>query len=107
VLSYLVAQRSKEIGIRLALGASTGSVASLVLKQSFKLAIFGTFAGTAIAFLFARFLALEIKIQPIKSFDAPAYLIAVSVVLVSAGLAACVPMQRAISVDPVETLRYE
>jgi putative ABC transport system permease protein len=107
VLSYLVAQRSKEIGIRLALGASTGSVASLVLKQSLKLATFGTFTGTAIAILFARFLALQIKIQPIKSFDAPAYLLAVSVVLVSAGLAACVPMQRAISVDPVETLRYE
>jgi len=107
VLSYLVARRSKEIGIRLALGASAGSVASLVLKQSAKLALFGTCTGTAIAILFFQVLASQIKIHLIKSFDGPAYLLAVSSVLISAGLAACVPMQRAVSVDPVEILRHE
>ncbi len=107
VLSYLVAQRSKEIGIRLALGASTASVASLVLKQSAKLAVFGTGTGTAIAILFSRFLASQMKIHPIKGFDGPALLLAISVVLVAAVLAACVPMHRAVCVNPVEILRYE
>ena len=107
VLSYLVAQRSKEIGIRLALGASSGSVASLVLKQSAKLALLGVATGTVIAILFSRFVAFQLKVQPIKSFDGPAYLLAIAVVVLAAAMAACVPTRRAISVDPIEILRYE
>ncbi len=107
VLSYLVAQRSKEIGIRLALGASTGSVASLVLKQSAKLTLLGIGTGTLIAILFSRLVAFQLKAHPIKSFDGPAYLLAVAVVVLGATVAACAPTRRALSVDPAEILRYE
>ncbi|HKR30170.1 MAG TPA: ADOP family duplicated permease [Terriglobales bacterium] len=107
VLSYLVAQRSKEIGIRLALGASSGSVASLVLKQSAKLVLLGVATGTVIAVLFSRFVAFQLKVHPIKGFDGQAYLLAIAVVIFAAALAACVPTRRALSVDPVEILRYE
>ena len=63
--------------------------------------------GTVIAILFSEFLASQIKIQEIKNFDTVAYLLAIGVVALAATAAACVPMRRAVSVDPVEILRYE
>ena len=107
VLSYLVAQRSKEIGIRLALGASTRAVASLVLKQSLRLAAFGVGAGTMIAIASTRLIVPQLEIPSLKSFDGPANLFAISVVLLAAAGAAYIPTLRAISVDPVEILRHE
>jgi ABC-type antimicrobial peptide transport system permease subunit len=79
----------------------------LILGQSAKLAVLGTGAGTIIAMLFSRFLAFQIRGHAIRSFDAPAYLLAISVVLTSAVVAASLPTRRAVSVDPMETLRYE
>jgi ABC-type antimicrobial peptide transport system permease subunit len=107
VLSYLVAQRNKEIGIRLALGASRRAIVSLVLRHSVRLAALGIGTGLLIALPLARFLVAQVQIPTLKPFDGPAFLIAVAIVLLAATGAAYVPTRRAVSVNPLEILRHE
>ena len=71
VLSYLVAQRVREIGIRMALGATTRSVAGLALKQSLRLAALGITIGGAMALGASRLLASALVV--IRAFDITAY----------------------------------
>ena len=103
VLSYLVSQRTKEIGIRIALGASTSAVVRIVLSQSMKLAVVGIVIGAALALGVSRLFASEL--QNVDTFDALAYMGSIAVVLAAALAAAYVPSRRAASVDPVTALR--
>jgi hypothetical protein len=103
VLAYVVAIRRKEIGIRVALGATRRVVVGLVVRQSVRLAIAGVVAGSLLAAAMARFSAARIPMLP--AFDAAALVSGAAVVLLSALAAAYVPSRRAAAVNPVETLR--
>jgi ABC-type antimicrobial peptide transport system permease subunit len=105
VMSYLVTQRIREFGIRMAVGASRGAVLRVVLRQAVKLVSIGSCLGFVGAALLARLIAsLLFGAAP---FDA-ATLAGVSVLLAVVALVACyIPAQRAANADPMESLRYE
>jgi predicted permease len=105
VLSYLVSQQTKEIGIRMALGATTSSVIRIVLKQSMKLAAIGIAIGATLALGVSRLFASQL--QNVNTFDALAYFGSIAVALAAALAAAYVPSRRAASVDPVTALRCD
>jgi ABC-type antimicrobial peptide transport system permease subunit len=105
VLSYSVSQRTREIGIRMAIGATAGAVARLVLKQSMQLALIGGIVGSLLALAVWRLLASRVFFM--EAFDGIAFLIGVLVPLAAAALAAYAPARRAILVDPTTTLRYD
>ena len=105
VLSYLITQRTKEIGIRMALGATTGTVARLVLRQSGKLAVIGIALGTALALGVSRLLASNLVF--VDTFDLLAYCAGILLVTAAALAAAYFPSRRAARIDPVTTLRYD
>jgi predicted permease len=103
VLSYGVAQRTREIGIRTALGAQTGDVLALVLRSGVTVTAAGLAAGLPLAALLARSLAAIL--YGVGPFD-PVTFIAVPLVLASAALIACIaPARRAARVDPLRALR--
>ncbi len=107
VLSYVVAQRTKEIGIRIAMGASTRAVTSLVLTQCLRLAGIGIAIGSALALAAARILAAFSAAITFDVFDRVAYLGAIAVVLSACLAATFFPARRAARVDPITTLRYD
>src|SRR5215469_4586362 len=113
VISYSVSQRTREIGIRMALGASDGGVASMVVRQGLLLALIGLGAGLLGAAAMGHiFSALPFKVRLLLLFDVrptdPLVLGTVSVVLTVVALLACLlPARRAAKVDPIVALRYE
>ncbi len=105
VISYAVAQRTNEIGIRMALGAQGGDVVRLIGSTGLKLAIAGTVLGAVGAFALTRFLSG--LLFGVSSMDAATFA-AMAAVLVVVTMAACyVPARRASRVDPLVALRYE
>ena len=105
VLSYLVTQRTKEIGIRMALGASLPMVVGLVMRQSFLFALAGIAIGTVLSLGVSRVFQSVLVI--VNTFDVVAYASGATVVLVAAMTASFAPARRAARVDPVRTLREE
>jgi predicted permease len=105
LLSYEVARRTREIGIRMALGAQRDHVLKLVVRQGIVLAIVGAAVGAAVALGVTRYLAS--LLYGVKPMD-PLIFMAVAVVLLLVALAACyIPARRATRVDPMVALRYE
>ena len=105
VLSYAVAQRTKEIGIRMALGASASGVIALVLRQSIRLALFGIGAGVLLALAASSFFAS--RVQMMNAFDAAGYTVGIVLVLAASLIASYLPSRRAASVDPLTALRHD
>ncbi len=105
VLSYVVAQRTKEIGIRMAIGANRWTLIRMILWQSLRLAAAGTLTGALLAFGTARLLAFGLV--GINAYDAVSYITGVLVVLAACVCAAYFPAQRAAGIDPTVTLRYD
>jgi putative ABC transport system permease protein len=105
VLHYSVAQRTREIGIRMALGARGRDIVALVLRQSMTLVATGLAIGMGAALWLSRLLAgMLFEIQPRD----PSTLIVVAVVVACAALAAAwFPARRAAGIEPVVTLRHE
>jgi putative ABC transport system permease protein len=105
VLAYTVTQRMREIGIRIALGASARNVAGLVLRQGLLLAVAGVVIGGGAAFALTRW--MESLIFGVSPTD-PVTFSAVSTLLVAIALAASyVPARRAVKLDPMRSLRIE
>jgi putative ABC transport system permease protein len=105
VLGFLVAQRTREIGICMALGAQRHDVMTAVLAQGTKLALAGLFIGLAGAFAVTRSMtALLFEVKPVD----PAIFSGVAIFLILVALGACyLPARRAMRVDPVVALRHE
>ncbi|HXZ10928.1 MAG TPA: FtsX-like permease family protein, partial [Candidatus Sulfotelmatobacter sp.] len=105
VVSFSVAQRTQEIGIRMSLGAQPRQVLGLVIGSGLKLALFGIAAGGGAAFGLTRLMAaLLFGVAPTD----PWTFAAVAILLAGVGLAACyIPARRAMNVDPIVALRYE
>jgi len=105
LLAYEVARRTREIGIRTALGAQRGDVLRLVVTQGLSLALVGAVAGIGVAMGVTRY--LKSMLYDVKADD-PVTIVVVGAVLVLVALAACfLPAQRATNVDPTVALRYE
>jgi predicted permease len=105
VVAFVVSQRTKEIGIRMALGASSASVSGLILKQSMRLACIGTVIGTVLALGVSK--ALASIIVMVNTFDALTYMGGTLFVLCACAAAGYLPTRRATRIDPVSTLRYD
>ena len=105
VMAYIVRQRTREFGIRIAVGATGGEVVSMTIREGMLLVT----AGIAIGLILARVLtsALETLLFGISDTDAPTF-IGVAVILSVVALCACyLPARRASRVDPVAALRHE
>jgi len=105
VIAYLVSRRTREIGIRMALGAKSGDIGRMVLSQGIRPALLGVVLGVIGAYLGSRVLqSLLYEVQP---GDPLAFVGATLVLLAVVVLAILLPARRASSVDPVEALRSE
>jgi putative ABC transport system permease protein len=105
VISYIVSQRTREIGIRLALGAQPRSVKGMFVRQGLVVAMVGVAIGLAAAVALSRWLtSFLFEVRPL---DIPTYGVVLGVLLIAVTLAAYMPARRAARLDPVETLRAE
>jgi ABC-type antimicrobial peptide transport system permease subunit len=105
VTAYTVAQRTGEIGIRMALGAQAGDVVNLVVGQAFRLTLIGTGIGFAAAYGLTRVIASQLF--GVSALDPPTWIGVVLILALSSVLAAWVPAQRAAHVDPMRALRCD
>jgi putative ABC transport system permease protein len=105
VLSSLVSQRTQEIGIRMALGAQTRDVLSIVLGEGFRMVLLGVIIGVAAGVALSRYLAsLFFGVSPAN----PGTYLQVALLMMGVAVVACLlPAWRAIRVNPMEALRYE
>jgi putative ABC transport system permease protein len=104
-MSYAVAERTNEIGVRMALGAQRRDVMRLILGQAFRVILAGVAIGITFAFLLTRLMAS--LIFSVSATD-PFSFAAVTILLILIALAACyIPARRAMRVDPMVALRHE
>jgi putative ABC transport system permease protein len=103
VMAYSVSQRTRELGIRLALGATTGEVRGMVLRQGLLLTIVGIAVGTASAVFLARL--VSDLLYGISAIDPLTFALIPAVLLAVAALAIYIPARRASRIDPVVALR--
>ena len=99
------AQRTREIGIRIAMGATKGSVVGLVVRETLLISLAGCAAGVAGAVVLSRF--LESLLFGVTAFDAVTFTVPPVVLMVAAGLSAVSPAWRATRLDPALTLRED
>jgi predicted permease len=107
VLTYTLNQRTKEIGIRIALGATSRLVVRMVMSQSARLAGIGAALGLTAAYLAMRTLSTAVQLREVSVLDLAAFAAGVMVIVGAAGLAAYHPARRATRVSPSLTLRAD
>ena len=107
VLTYTLTQRSKEIGIRIALGATAGAVVRMVMRQTAWLTGAGAMAGLAGAFVLLQILGATVRMRAVSLVDGAAFGAGLALVVAAAAVAAYQPARRAARVDPAQTLRAD
>src|SRR5882757_7060541 len=105
VLAGSVSERTREIGVRSALGASRGNILALVFRQGMGLTAFGVLVGLSGAVVASH--AIAALLFGVSRFDAITYAGVTGLLICVAGVACFVPARRAASVNPVEALRAE
>ncbi len=105
LLAYWVGQRTREIGVRAALGAGRGQLMGLVVGQGLVLALVGVVAGGAAAAGLGRF--VETQLYSVQPLDVVSFAITAGIMIVTALVASLVPALRALRVDPITALRGE
>jgi len=105
VMAYVVARRTREIGIRIALGATRENVAWLILREVVRMAAVGLVIGLCVAFATGRL--IESQLFGVKASDPLVFALAAALLAAVAVLAGCLPARKAASVDPMVALRYE
>src|ERR1022692_190834 len=105
VISYSVGRRTREIGIRMALGAQPGSVHQLILRQGLRPVLAGLAAGLLASLVAMR--ALASLLYGVTATDPPTFLAVAGVLLAVSALACAIPARRAALVDPMAALRHE
>lgn len=105
LVSYSVAQRTQEIGIRMALGATRQTVLRLVIRQGVVLAVAGVMIGLAGSYALSKL--IETLLFDVKPTDVATFTTAGLVLLGATFLASYIPARRATKVDPLVALRYE
>ncbi|MGH9310241.1 MAG: FtsX-like permease family protein, partial [Vicinamibacterales bacterium] len=103
VIAYTVAQRTQEIGIRMALGANAGAIVAMIVRQGAAMGLAGVTLGT-VAGLFLTGL-MEHLLYDVRPLDVPTFAIAVAALILLSLVASLIPALRAARVDPAETLR--
>jgi putative ABC transport system permease protein len=106
VLLFSVSRRTREIGLRVALGATPSDVLRIVCRQSLALAGGGILAGLALAFFVMQPLAMFL-VPGLSTLDPTAVFAVIGVLFATAVLASLAPAARALRVDPMTALRYE
>jgi ABC-type antimicrobial peptide transport system permease subunit len=105
VISYIVSQRTQEIGVRMALGAQRGDVSGMVMKEGLILALLGIGSGMAVALAVTSL--MKALLYEVSATD-PATFAAVPLLLAAVALlASYIPARRAAGVEPLEAIRYE
>ncbi len=105
VMAYHVGQRTGEIGIRMALGATPNSILGIVANDGVRVAFAGSLFGAALAFAVTRFLTSQL--YHVRPTDPVAYIISIAVIAADIFLACYIPARRAAHVDPMVALRHE
>jgi ABC-type antimicrobial peptide transport system permease subunit len=105
VLAYTVTQRTREIGVRMALGAAPGRIRAMVLRQVGWMTLFGAVIGLGGAVALGR--VAESLLFQLKGYDPSVLATATALIIAVALLAALAPAHRASRVDPIRALRYE
>jgi len=105
LLSFAVSQRFREIGVRMALGADTGDILRMVLRQGLWVAAAGVLPGLAIAYVAAR--GMQALLAGIQPGDAPTFLSAAGLCLLMTMLGSFLPALRAVRIDPMTAIRTE
>ena len=105
LLSFAVAQRGREIGVRIALGARSSDILGMVMRRAFLLAVTGIALGAALAYAAGR--TLEALLAGVKPGDAVTFLVAVGLCLVMTLVGSLLPAVRAVRVDPITVMRAE
>jgi len=105
VLSYSVAQRTREIGLRVALGAQRGGVMRLVVGGGACLAFLGIVVGIAAALVLTRL--MTDLLYGVRPNDGSTFAIVTTVLAATSLLACCTPARRAMNADPMVAVRYE
>jgi len=105
VLAFVVARRTREIGIRMALGAEQGRVIRLVMGEMLLVILLGISGGVAAGLLCGKL--VETQLFGVQAADPPVYVISVATLLAASFAAAFLPARRASRIDPLRALRYE
>lgn len=105
VMAYTVTQRTHEIGIRMAIGASQRQILRMVLLRGMRLALVGAFIGLALTLALTRLIGK--LLYQVSATDVPTFLAVTALLLAVAAMACWLPARRAMRVDPIIALRYE
>jgi len=106
VIAHSVGQRTQEIGIRMAMGASAPSIMAMVFAQGMRQLLIGLAIGLAASFALTRILAALVVVQ-VKPADPVTYLTVALVLILAGAIGSAIPACRAIKVDPIVALRYQ